>query len=130
VHIATALAELPPVLADRLMLEQVLLNLIRNGMEAMAATPDAQRILGVSAERRDNEVVISITDNGCGIAPDVREKLFTAFFTTKPEGMGVGLSICRSIVEFHRGRLWADDNVQSPTASGTIFHFTLPLESA
>lgn len=130
VHIATALAELPPVLADRLMLEQVLLNLIRNGMEAMAATPEAQRVLGVCAERRDNEVVISIADNGCGIAPEVRDKLFTAFFTTKPEGMGVGLSICRSIVEFHRGRLWVEDNVQSPTARGTIFHFTLPLESA
>jgi two-component system sensor histidine kinase DctS len=121
---------LPPVLADRLMLEQVLLNLIRNGMEAMAATPQAQRILRVSAERNDGEVVVSIADNGCGIAPEVRERLFTAFFTTKPEGMGVGLSICRSIIEFHRGRLWAEENGHSPSGSGTIFRFTLPLESA
>ena len=112
------------------MLEQVLLNLIRNGMEAMAATPEAQRTLLVSAARNDGEVVVSIADNGCGIAPEVREKLFTAFFTTKPEGMGVGLSICRSIIEFHRGRLWVENNSQSPSGSGTIFHFTLPLESA
>jgi two-component system sensor histidine kinase DctS len=122
--------ELPPVLADRLMLEQVLLNLIRNGMEAMAGTPEAQRLLRVSAERNDSEAVVSIVDNGCGIAPDVREKLFTAFFTTKPEGMGVGLSICRSIIEFHRGRLWVEENSLSPSGSGTIFSFTLPLESA
>ena len=129
VHIETALPELPLVLADRLMLEQVLLNLIRNGMEAMAGTPEEQRVLRVAAEA-GGEVVVSIADNGCGIAPEVREKLFTAFFTTKPEGMGVGLSICRSIIEFHRGRLWAEDNSHSPTGSGTIFKFTLPLESA
>jgi two-component system sensor histidine kinase DctS len=130
VTLETRIPGLPSVLADRLMLEQVLLNLIRNGMEAMAATPQAQRVLRVSAVRNDGEVVISITDNGCGIAPEVREKLFTAFFTTKPEGMGVGLSICRSIIEFHRGRLWVENNSLSPTGSGTIFHFTLPLESA
>ncbi|HQU78509.1 MAG TPA: PAS domain S-box protein [Azonexus sp.] len=130
VHIETALPELPLVLADRLMLEQVLLNLIRNGMEAMAGTPEARRMLRVSAEPGSGEVIVAIADNGCGIAPEVREKLFTAFFTTKPEGMGVGLSICRSIIEFHRGRLWAEDNSHSPTGSGTIFKFTLPLESA
>ncbi len=130
VHLETSLPALPPVLADRLMLEQVLLNLIRNGMEAMAGTPEEQRVLRVAAEASGGEVVVSIADNGCGIAPEVREKLFTAFFTTKPEGMGVGLSICRSIVEFHRGRLWADDNAHSPSGSGTIFKFTLPLESA
>ncbi|MFZ1899830.1 MAG: ATP-binding protein, partial [Azonexus sp.] len=130
VTLETRIPGLPSVLADRLMLEQVLLNLIRNGMEAMAATPQAQRVLRVSAARNDGEVVVSIADNGCGIAPEVREKLFTAFFTTKPEGMGVGLSICRSIIEFHRGRLWVENNSLSPTGSGTIFHFTLPLESA
>jgi two-component system sensor histidine kinase DctS len=73
---------------------------------------------------------ISVSDNGSGIAPEIRDKLFIAFFTTKPEGMGVGLSICRSIIEFHRGRLWAEDNPHSPTGSGTIFHFTLPLDMA
>ena len=86
--------------------------------------------MAATAVRDDGEVVISITDNGCGIAPEVREKLLAASRTTKPEGMGVGLSICRSIIEFHRGRLWVENNSLSPTGSGTIFHFTLPLESA
>jgi two-component system sensor histidine kinase DctS len=130
VRIVTDLPPLPPALADHLMLEQVLLNLIRNGMEAMAATPQAQRILKVSAQAGRGEIVVTIADSGCGIAPEAREKLFTAFFTTKPEGMGVGLSICRSIIEFHRGRLWAEDNASAPSGSGTIFTFTLPLESA
>ena len=75
-------------------------------------------------------MVVSIADNGCGIAPEVRDKLFTAFFSTKPEGMGIGLSICRSIIEFHRGRLWVEDNSTAADGSGTIFSFTLPLESA
>jgi len=129
VHLDTALPALPPVLADRLMLEQVLLNLIRNGMEAMAETPEKHRALGISAQLGHNEVIVTIADNGSGIAPEVREKLFTAFFSTKPDGMGVGLSICRSIIEFHRGRLWVEDNTQSPSGRGTIFHFTLPLDS-
>lgn len=121
---------LPPIPADRLMLEQVLLNLIRNGMEAMASTPEAYRRLHVQTCITNAELKISVTDNGCGIAPEIREKLFTAFFTTKAEGMGVGLSICRSIIEFHRGRLWAEKCAASPTGSGTIFIFTLPLVSA
>jgi two-component system sensor histidine kinase DctS len=129
VRIECDLPALPPVPADRLMLEQVLLNLIRNGMEAMAATPEAQR-LRIAVEIGDGELLVSVSDNGCGIAPEIRDKLFTAFFTTKPEGMGIGLSICRSIIEFHRGRLWAEDNPHSPTGSGTIFRFTLPLEAA
>jgi two-component system sensor histidine kinase DctS len=112
------------------MLEQVLLNLIRNGMEAMAATPEAERALRIAVEIGDGELLVSVGDQGSGIAPEIRDKLFTAFFTTKPEGMGIGLSICRSIIEFHRGRLWAEDNPQSPTGSGTIFRFTLPLEAA
>lgn len=130
VKIECDLPTLPMVLADRLMLEQVLLNLIRNGMEAMADTQTADRVLQINAQRSDYEIQIQIEDRGCGIAPEIRERLFTAFFTTKPEGMGVGLSICRSIIEFHRGRLWADDNRHSPTGSGTIFTFTLPLDNA
>ena len=121
---------LPPVLADRLMLEQVLLNLMRNGMEAMANTPSGAQVLRLGAQVSPEELRISVSDNGSGIAPEIRDKLFIAFFTTKPEGMGVGLSICRSIIEFHRGRLWAEDNPHSPTGSGTIFHFTLPLVMA
>jgi two-component system, LuxR family, sensor histidine kinase DctS len=119
---------MPPVHADRLMLEQVLLNLIRNGMEAMADTADDLRCLTISAGMENGEVVVRVADNGCGIADAIRDKLFTAFFSTKAEGMGVGLSICRSIVEFHRGRLWVDPNLDSPTGSGTIFTLTLPVE--
>ena len=119
-----------PVLADRLMLEQVLLNLMRNGMEAMTNTPAGAKLLRLGVQATTEGLRISVSDNGCGIAPEIRDKLFTAFFTTKPEGMGVGLSICRSIIEFHRGRLWAEDNAHSPTGSGTIFHFTLPLDTA
>ena len=117
----------PPVLADRVMLEQVLLNLIRNGMEAMANTPEPERQLSISCIPHEHELKISVRDNGCGIAPEIRDKLFTAFLTTKSEGMGIGLSVCRSIIELHRGRLWAE---ASPEAPGTIFHFTLPLEPA
>jgi len=130
VQIETAIPLLPPVLADRLMLEQVLLNLMRNGMEAMSSTPAGQRVLRIAAEIVDGEVVVTIADQGCGISPEAREKLFSAFFTTKAEGMGVGLSICRSIIEFHRGRLWCEDNARSLTGSGTMFIFTLPLETA
>jgi len=129
IRIDCQIPELPPIPADRLMLEQVLLNLIRNGMEAMAATPESERTLDIRMEAGETELRISVADRGCGIAPEIRDKLFSAFFTTKPEGMGVGLSICRSIIEFHRGRIWAEDNTQSPTGSGTIFIFTLPLES-
>ncbi len=121
---------LPPVLADRLMLEQVLLNLIRNAMEAMAGVPESQRLIRITGAVGDSELSLHVADSGSGIAPEIRAKLFTAFFTTKPEGMGIGLSICRSIIEFHRGRLWVEDNLQSPTGSGTIFSLTLPLETA
>ncbi|HJV92411.1 MAG TPA: PAS domain S-box protein [Azonexus sp.] len=130
IRIECDLPPLPPIPADRLMLEQVLLNLTRNGMEAMAETPEPHRILRIDTEVSASELRISVSDHGSGIAPEIRDKLFTAFFSTKPDGMGIGLSICRSIVEFHRGRLWAEDNARSPTGSGTIFTFTLPLEAA
>ena len=130
IRIDASIPELPPLPADRLMLEQVLLNLMRNAMDAMSETPTAYRLLKLIARIDGDEVRISVADNGCGIAPEIEDKLYTAFFTTKQEGMGVGLSICRSIVEFHRGRLWAEKNDASPTGNGTIFIFTLPLESA
>jgi two-component system, LuxR family, sensor histidine kinase DctS len=120
---------LPRVPADRLMLEQVVLNLMRNGMDAMSDTPLGYRVLRIAATIENNEIRVSVADQGCGIAPEIQDKLYTAFFTTKQEGMGVGLSICRSIVEFHRGRLWAESLTASPTGSGTVFIFTLPLES-
>lgn len=130
IRIDAEIPNLPLLPADRLMLEQVLLNLMRNAMDAMADTPSAYRKLQLKACIVDEEVRVSVIDNGCGIAPEIADKLYTAFFTTKQEGMGVGLSICRSIVEFHRGRLWAENNTASPSGSGTIFNFTLPLESA
>ncbi|MCE1238312.1 MAG: PAS domain S-box protein [Azonexaceae bacterium] len=129
IRIETSLPALPPVPADRLMLEQVLLNLIRNAMDSMGDTPEHDRLLGIAACIEGNEVRISVSDRGCGISPEISDKLYTAFFTTKPEGMGVGLSICRSIIEFHRGRLWAEDNFETGSPRGTIFLFTLPLES-
>jgi two-component system, LuxR family, sensor histidine kinase DctS len=110
-----------------LMLEQVLLNLIRNGMDAMRDTMENDRRLRIEASVQDQELLVSVIDRGSGIAPEIRDKLFTAFFTTKAEGMGIGLSICRSIIEFHRGRLWAEDNTDGP---GTRFNLTLPLEAA
>ena len=128
VHIECKTPALPDVLADRLMLEQVLLNLIRNGMDAMSEVAEPERLLNISVICRAEEVEIQVSDQGCGIPAEVKDKLFTAFFTTKPDGMGIGLSICRSIIEFHRGRLWAEDNPKSATGSGTIFHLTLPLE--
>lgn len=129
IRIECAVPALPLIPADRLMLEQVLLNLIRNGMEAMANVAVADRLLRISIELGSSEIRVSVSDQGCGISPDIHGKLFTAFFTTKPEGMGVGLSICRSIIEFHRGRLWVEENPQSRSGNGTIFVFTLPLEA-
>jgi two-component system sensor histidine kinase DctS len=110
--------------ADPVLLQQVLLNLMRNGMEAMAGTAPEQRELTVTATRADGWVTVSVADRGCGLSPEVREQLFEPFFTTKPEGMGMGLNICRSIIEMHRGRVWAD----SAAGGGTVFSFSLPLE--
>jgi two-component system, LuxR family, sensor histidine kinase DctS len=121
-------ADLPEVHADRLMIEQVLLNLIRNAMEAMSATPPEQRRIRIHALTIDEQVEVSVADCGCGLAPDIQEKLFTAFFSTKEEGMGIGLSICRSIIEFHHGQLWVEKNPGA--AIGTCFYFTLPRERA
>jgi len=129
IRIEASIPDLPLLPADRLMLEQVLLNLMRNAMDAMSETPLPHRLLRLNARIDGSEVRVSVSDNGCGIAAEIKDKLYTAFFTTKQEGMGVGLSICRSIIEFHRGRLWAENNPDSPTGSGTLFIFTLPLES-
>jgi two-component system sensor histidine kinase DctS len=115
--------DLPPVLADRVMIEQVVLNLVKNGIEAMLP-PCAGRELRVSARVDDEQAVeLAVVDGGRGFAVDDGEKLFAPFYTTKPEGMGMGLSICRSIVEFHGGRLWAQPN----PGGGSVFRFTLPL---
>jgi two-component system sensor histidine kinase DctS len=127
VRLSLALDGGDPVLqADPVLLQQVLLNLIRNGMDAMAATPPALRDLRVATLRRNGTVTVSVADRGCGIAPEVAAQMFSPFFTTKPGGMGMGLHICRSIMETHGGRVWAEPN----PGGGTTFSFSLPLEAA
>ncbi|SMH60629.1 ATP-binding protein [Azospirillum agricola] len=116
-------ADLPPVPGDRILLQQVVLNLMRNGIEAMARTPRAGRRLSVTVTRAEGALLTAIRDHGCGIAPEIAEGLFSPFFTTKSEGMGMGLNICRSIVEHHRGRLW----FEAAPGGGTRFLFSLPL---
>jgi PAS domain S-box-containing protein len=109
---------LPDVLADPILIEQVLLNLLKNGLEAMQNT--GGRALLVEANVREDMVEVAVTDTGHGLSDP--ERLFEPFYSTKSEGMGMGLNICRTIIEFHHGRLWADPNPDG----GTIFRFTLP----
>ena len=113
----------PAVMADRILVQQVLLNLMRNGMEAMAQTPREARLLRISTRVQNGAVLIRIRDRGCGVAPEVAETLFSPFFTTKKEGMGMGLNICRSIIESHQGRLW----FEPARGGGTAFLFSLPV---
>jgi C4-dicarboxylate-specific signal transduction histidine kinase len=116
--------ELPPVHGDRVQLQQVLLNLILNGMDAMNDLPVEERRLVVRARRTDDKTVeFAVSDSGRGIPADQREQLFQPFFTTKPSGLGLGLPISRTIIEAHRGRLWADDN----PGQGATFRFSLPV---
>jgi two-component system sensor histidine kinase DctS len=110
------------VMADRILMVQALLNLIRNGIEAMSEAPAGRR-LTVSVAARGTEAEIAVADSGAGVAADALSHLFDPFFTTKREGMGMGLNICRSIVEFHQGRLWHEANPEG----GSIFRLTLPL---
>jgi len=113
--------DLPPVLADRVLLEQVLLNLTRNAIEAMQDIAPERRLLRITAHETEAQVAVSVIDNGHGIAPEVAERLFSPFFSTKAEGMGMGLSICRTAIEFHGGTLSHADN----PGGGTIFTFAL-----
>lgn len=118
---------LPMVRGDRVQLEQVIVNLIVNAIEAMASVSDRPSELRVSArESSDEDVLISIRDSGVGIDANQAEKIYDAFFTTKPMGVGMGLSICRSIVEAHGGRLWATPN----DGPGLTMQFILPADNA
>jgi PAS domain S-box-containing protein len=113
----------PLVLGDRVQLQQVTMNLLINGIQAMAAVTDRPRELLVRSQQGEGDhVLIEVQDTGVGIAPENMSQLFNAFFTTKQNGMGMGLSICRSIIEAHGGRIWASGNA----GPGATFHFTLP----
>jgi PAS domain S-box-containing protein len=113
---------LPLVHVDRIQLQQVIINLVMNGMEAMAPVTDRPRELKILSQREGDAVLVAVRDSGVGIDPEHVDRLFNAFFTTKPGGMGMGLSICRSIIEAHGGKLWAFRN----TGAGATFQFTLP----
>ena len=115
---------LPHVAGDRVQLQQVLLNLIMNAIEAMSAVHDRARELTIVSGQDDaNGVVVEVRDSGTGLDPERAERVFEAFYTTKAEGIGIGLSISRSIVEAHGGRLWASAN----EPHGAVFRFSLPI---
>jgi PAS domain S-box-containing protein len=117
---------LPMILGDRVQLQQVIINLVMNGIEAMQSVTDRPRELVIrSCQDETQQVLVSVTDRGVGISADNANRLFTAFFTTKSSGMGMGLSICRSIMEAHGGRLWATANMPH----GATFQFTLPANA-
>jgi signal transduction histidine kinase len=119
-------ANLPRVTGDRVQLQQVLLNLVVNALDAMSTMNHGRRILRLQTSRIRNEVVqIAVRDSGVGLAAQNQERLFEAFYTTKPQGLGMGLSISRSIVESHGGRLWAAAN----HGPGATFLFTLPIRA-
>jgi signal transduction histidine kinase len=103
-------------------LQQVLINLVVNAMDAMEATPETEREVRVETAVRGRGVEIAVADHGSGITADHAAQLFDSFFTTKPEGMGLGLSIVRTIVEAHGGRVWADSGL----LRGAVFHVWLP----
>jgi signal transduction histidine kinase len=117
---------LPPVWGDRIQLQQVILNLLTNGIDALRGRDEGPRDLLVGSRRDDGQgVLVSVRDSGPGLDPEALNRLFEAFHTTKPDGIGMGLAISRSIVEAHGGRLWARPNAPR----GAVFQFTLPLEA-
>ena len=113
------------VAGDGVMLQQVMVNLLRNAIDAMAATPAGQRRLAISSrvDEGAGQIEIAIADTGCGIGDDGAAQLFMPFYSTKPTGMGIGLNICRSLIELHQGRLWFTPNA----GRGCTFHVALPL---
>ena len=123
VSVQTRLSEgLFPILGDRVQLQQVVLNLILNAAEAMGSVEAEPRDLLISTEQHHTGVLVAVRDSGPGIDPAHLDRVFEAFYTTKSRGVGMGLSICRSIIDAHGGRLWAEAN----EPRGTIFQFTLP----
>jgi PAS domain S-box-containing protein len=119
--------EIGPVMGDRVQLQQVMLNLIRNGIEAMGAVSGRPRVLRVCSQPKPpGMVLVAVEDTGTGVEPETLDRIFDAFFTTKTEGMGMGLAICRSIIESHGGQLWSTPR----QPHGSIFRFTVGLAAA
>jgi signal transduction histidine kinase len=127
VSVRTQLADgLPLIHGDRVQLQQVILNLIINAVDAMNDVSEEGRDLLISTEKAESSgVLVAVKDSGPGLGLASPERLFEAFYTTKPGGLGIGLSICRSIIDTHGGRLWASSNVRQ----GAIFQFLLPAYS-
>jgi signal transduction histidine kinase len=109
-------------MADRVQLQQVLTNLMLNGIEAMKGMSAAAELRIKSQRDGNGNLVVSVSDTGAGLTPEQADQIFRAFYTTKPDGTGMGLPISRSIIESHGGRLWATAN----SGPGATFHFTLP----
>jgi signal transduction histidine kinase len=117
-------AGLLAVHGDRVQVQQVVLNLVLNAVEAMVAVDEGVRELSLSTEQSQTYgVLVAVRDSGPGIDPESRDQVFDAFYTTKSSGVGMGLSICRSIISAHGGRLWVDEN----ELRGAVFKFTLPI---
>jgi PAS domain S-box-containing protein len=115
----------PTIMGDRVQLQQVIINLVMNGIEAMQSIADRPRELVIRSLLDEKQIIVSVTDCGVGISPENAAHLFNPFFTTKSNGMGMGLSICRSIMEAHGGRLWATEAMPR----GATFQFTLPVNA-
>lgn len=117
-------ADLPAILVDPIQIQQIILNLIFNGIEAMEKIPGEQKRIEIVTARHDkNHVQVSVSDRGAGIPDEVKQNLFTPFISTKESGIGIGLSICQSIIHGHGGRLWITGN----NDAGTTFHYSLPI---
>jgi signal transduction histidine kinase len=114
---------LPPAMADRTQIQQVLMNLVLNAVESMESVPSNERHVEIRVQADDDMLEVAVSDTGCGIPPDQLESIFDPFQSTKPNGLGLGLSICRSIVQWHSGRIWAARNAER----GTTITFTLPI---
>ena len=119
--------DLPIVMGDRVQLQQIISNLVRNACDAVHEVADRPREIVIRTSRDDaNRVGLSVQDSGVGFGPNGAQKVFDAFYTTKDDGMGIGLSVCRTIIENHRGRLWAVSN----DGPGVTFAFSLPCGPA
>jgi C4-dicarboxylate-specific signal transduction histidine kinase len=117
---------LPPAQLDRIAIGQVLVNLVRNGLDAMQGTPGRARVLTLGSALVDDALEVVVRDTGCGLSDAARAHMFVPFFTTKPDGLGMGLPISQTIIEAHKGRLWAETDPRG----GTVFRFALPLSGA